>query len=65
MDNPNRNRLPLSGEVPSPVNVPGGCSFHARCSLAFDRCSREQPKRREEVHSARIACLLPSDLSPT
>ncbi|MFK7860952.1 MAG: ABC transporter ATP-binding protein [Granulosicoccus sp.] len=57
IDNPNTNRVPLSGEVPSPVNAPSGCSFHPRCSLAFDRCSREQPKRREDVHSGRVACF--------
>ena len=33
----------LEGEVPSPANVPPGCSFHPRCPHAFDRCRLEDP----------------------
>lgn len=33
----------LSGEVPSPINPPSGCTFHPRCSQRMDRCSKEQP----------------------
>jgi oligopeptide/dipeptide ABC transporter ATP-binding protein len=47
----------ISGEVPSPVNPPGGCRFHPRCPSAMDRCSREAPVL--EVHShRRVACHL-------
>ncbi len=31
------------GEIPSPVNPPGGCAFHPRCSIAESRCSQELP----------------------
>jgi peptide/nickel transport system ATP-binding protein len=31
------------GDLPSPIDPPPGCHFHPRCSLAFDRCSREEP----------------------
>jgi oligopeptide/dipeptide ABC transporter ATP-binding protein len=37
-------REPLRGEVPSPARPPSGCRFHPRCSLAFERCPREQPE---------------------
>jgi oligopeptide/dipeptide ABC transporter ATP-binding protein len=36
-------RTVLQGEVPSPVNPPGGCPFHPRCPLATEKCSREMP----------------------
>ncbi len=31
------------GEIPSPVHVPPGCSFHTRCPMAFERCLVEDP----------------------
>jgi len=34
----------LEGEIPSPRNPPSGCRFHTRCPVAFDRCSKEEPK---------------------
>ena len=33
----------LEGEPPSPIDLPAGCSFRARCPLAFDRCRIEEP----------------------
>ena len=39
-----RARIPVAGEVPSPINPPSGCPFHPRCPLADDRCKREQPR---------------------
>jgi len=32
-----------TGEIPSPVNIPPGCSFHFRCPKKIDICSREDP----------------------
>ncbi len=42
---PNRRSQPikLPGEVPSPLNPPGGCPFHTRCHMAIDRCKTENP----------------------
>ncbi|MGH7786397.1 MAG: ABC transporter ATP-binding protein [Candidatus Binatia bacterium] len=38
-----RERIALRGEVPSPVNPPGGCRFHPRCAFAEARCRSEEP----------------------
>ncbi|AQT69372.1 Stage 0 sporulation protein KE [Anaerohalosphaera lusitana] len=36
-----KQRIVLSGEVPSPSNPPSGCPFHPRCQYAEDRCKEE------------------------
>ncbi|MFC3831661.1 MULTISPECIES: ABC transporter ATP-binding protein [Deinococcus] len=33
----------ISGELPSPLNVPSGCAFRTRCPHTFDRCATERP----------------------
>jgi oligopeptide transport system ATP-binding protein len=38
-----RGRVVLQGEIPSPLNVPGGCRFHTRCPAAMDRCRTQDP----------------------
>jgi peptide/nickel transport system ATP-binding protein len=39
-----RQREPVAGEVPNPINPPAGCAFHPRCPFANDRCRREWPE---------------------
>lgn len=39
-----RQRTPVSGEIPNPINPPSGCTFHPRCPLATARCKAEAPK---------------------
>src|SRR5687768_1411229 len=53
-----RNRIILSGDVPSPVNPPSGCRFHTRCPLAFDRCKVDVPLMREVAPMHFAACHL-------
>jgi peptide/nickel transport system ATP-binding protein len=38
-----QERIPVGGEVPSPIDPPSGCPFHPRCPLANDRCRVEKP----------------------
>jgi oligopeptide/dipeptide ABC transporter ATP-binding protein len=53
--------LALSGDVPSPINPPGGCAFHPRCPRAAERCKTETPEPRQLVVNGNphiIACHL-------
>jgi len=38
-----RTRLPVTGEIPSPVNPPPGCRFHTRCPVAEEICRQKEP----------------------
>jgi peptide/nickel transport system ATP-binding protein len=44
LDMTGRIRIPVGGEVPSPISPPPGCAFHPRCPLANDRCRRDRPE---------------------
>ena len=46
----------LPGDPPFPGELPSGCPFHPRCSIAIDRCSSEVPPL-QVVDDGRIACL--------
>ncbi|MCK5529280.1 MAG: ABC transporter ATP-binding protein, partial [Kiritimatiellae bacterium] len=43
VDDDNRKRIVLPGDVPSPSNPPSGCAFHPRCELATEECSQKMP----------------------
>jgi oligopeptide/dipeptide ABC transporter ATP-binding protein len=51
-----KRRLVLSGELPSPTNVPSGCPFHTRCPLATQICARERPLLTPRPDGALVAC---------
>ncbi len=53
-----RERIVLSGDVPSPINLPSGCVFHPRCPQAIESCKREVPILREFAKHHRVACHL-------
>ena len=38
-----RERIVLTGELPSPINPPPGCVFHTRCPIAFEKCRVDDP----------------------
>lgn len=52
-------RIPIEGELPSPMNVPKGCRFCTRCPYATDKCRQVRPEFREitEGHFARCHML--------
>ncbi|UQN08875.1 ABC transporter ATP-binding protein [Deinococcus sp. QL22] len=52
----------ITGELPSPLNVPSGCAFRTRCPHAFDRCAVERPALQTVVQEGgggqEVACHL-------
>ena len=53
-----RERIVLGGEVPSPLNPPGGCVFHPRCPIAVERCRHEVPPLLDLTPGHSAACHL-------
>jgi len=53
-----RKRVILKGDVPSPINPPKGCHFHARCPYAMPRCRTDVPALREVTPGHLAACHL-------
>jgi len=53
-----RDRIILTGDVPSPINPPSGCRFHTRCPYMFDRCRAEEPLLRDIGDGQKTACHL-------
>jgi len=51
-----RPRAPVTGEVPSPIDPPAGCSFHPRCPHADSRCRRERPEPLAVAGGGLVAC---------
>jgi len=51
-------KVPLTGDVPSPVNLPRGCRFHPRCFHAENLCKEAEPSLVETEPGHFIACHL-------
>jgi len=52
-----RKRIPLQGDVPSPINPPQGCHFHTRCPIAqHPRCSTERPELKQASDGHWVSC---------
>ncbi len=54
----NRQRVILTGDVPSPANPPSGCNFHTRCPIMVDICKEQIPEFRELRPDHFVACHL-------
>ena len=52
-----RERIILTGDVPSPMNPPPGCVFHTRCPVMIDECQDESPELREVSPGHWVACI--------
>lgn len=61
--NPHREveRIIITGDVPSPINPPSGCTFHPRCPKVMDRCKHEVPQLRTVAENHEVSCHLDFD----
>ncbi|CAN5647201.1 dipeptide ABC transporter ATP-binding protein [soil metagenome] len=53
-----RERIILTGDVPSPINPPSGCHFHTRCQYVMDVCRQVDPILADQGESHFVACHL-------
>jgi oligopeptide transport system ATP-binding protein len=51
-----KKRTRITGEVPSPINLPSGCAFHLRCPYAAEECQKIIPQMREIEKGHCVAC---------
>ena len=49
-------RIPMTGEIPSPLNAPAGCPFNTRCPYATDACKESMPELQEIETGRFVAC---------
>ena len=52
-----RQRIVLTGDVPSPLNMPTGCPFRTRCRYATEHCAVECPTLTDRGGGHFVACL--------
>ena len=54
----NKEKIKLTGELPSPENLPQGCKFHTRCPHVMDKCKCENPNTKEFTPTHNCKCFL-------
>jgi oligopeptide/dipeptide ABC transporter ATP-binding protein len=59
-----RDRIVLTGDVPSPIDPPTGCRFHPRCRYATEICSEQEPVLTSFGGGRLAACHHPLALTP-
>lgn len=59
-----RERIILSGDVPSPIDPPKGCRFCTRCFKAFEGCDKYTPKLKNIDGEHYVACRLYNNIKP-
>jgi peptide/nickel transport system ATP-binding protein/oligopeptide transport system ATP-binding protein len=57
-----KQRIVLTGEIPSALNPPGGCRFHTRCPRAQPKCTTDEPEWRELLPGRFVACHFAEDM---
>jgi len=53
-----KERIPLSGDVPTPIDPPPGCTFRPRCPKALPECKEIRPRLEELEPGHEVSCLL-------
>ncbi|TNJ39662.1 ATP-binding cassette domain-containing protein [Chlorobaculum thiosulfatiphilum] len=55
-----RERIVLKGDLPGPLSIPDGCSFHPRCPFAKEECRKREPELLplEDDPSHKVSCIL-------